>query len=1224
MGYSHLLLAVLLCCTANTHSVYGTVIHIPSQDTLDQSSTNSLAYYLCEGAGNLTSNTTIVLSHTIVHYIPPGSFCLVENIAGLTIYGNSSDNPAVVKCNSTSHHVRGFGFFNVTNLSISNIVVERCGGVIDQNAIKYINISFFYFQPGQRAVFLFNHCFDLMLDRTEIREYKGFAVIGANVMGSSSVTKTVLTSSTLDEYHCTSVGAFIFYVESELLHRPMFHNADTTLTISECNFFNNALVCIGGPIVYTYLISLFSNVSAMALGGVNIAFSQQSYFVHIHVQQSNFSVHDSDQEGVAGSGLLLLYVFRDLMSKVTIDECMFDGQPLEVEFYFRTDSVNLKNMIGYGSNATVCATEIKNSTILRSVIYVDQHHFPGDYTQFTKVSLNNVRLMGCSFVSAKSIYGNLILEMNNIRCLCPSLTAISITSLAKFSISSSLEAQSLFESTLIDVTDTDVYVSGNLSFMNSTLHLDGSSHLVLQEPLSAMFAGKAYNEKYCLAVTTTQFYMNTSPSTPEAICPIQFSSLHIYTPDNLTDIDIHLTFINVSATAYDYAIYTATIDYCQLYGTINATPREIYNATIHVANDPNTFLHISAQPTDINISCKCNSMDQESNCSTSITYNISTVSITTYPGKAFHIGIAVIDENSNPVYGIVKAQLGNVDDYLTLEQQQGTFQFSGETNCSMYNFSIKNPQPTRSVSYSQMSFVVVSIPNFAGDSLIADASNYLSVYMLDCPAGFTNTEGKCDCIPLLANYGAICNIDTGSIKIPMYTDAWIGVVNNLTVGVSKNCPASYCNLGEVDFSRLGSICDGNRTGVVCGQCDNDLSVQFGSTKCSRCSSMWLLSIAVYALAGVLLVILLFVLRLTVDKGTVNGLIFYANILGINARYFLQDSKLQFLLIFISLVNLELGFPVCFYNGMNDIVKTGLQFVFPIYIWSIVIFIIFASRYSTRVSRLTSRSSVQVLATLIHLSYSKLLSTTVDILVYETIETESHNGSINTYTAWYFDGSVQYLTEGHIVLFILALMTLTLFIIPYTIVLTGASFFVRYKAINYFKPVFDAYYGPYKDKWHFWFGSRLWVLAAMLIIYTTLENSEELMLLLQLVLLLLFILVQASIKPFKNALIGWLDLFFMLNYSAVALVTLYSHSQRSEAIVMTIGVLVATALVAFIGIILYHINLACNLQRFCRQDPRVNMQGVGEYEPLEGSGYDHVYNAGYEDARFREPLLGSQS
>ena len=1197
MGYSHLLLAVLLCCTANTHSVYGTVIHVPS---LNQSSTNSLAYYLCEGAGNLTSNTTIVLSHTIVHYIPPGHFCLVENIAGLTIYGNSSDNPAVVKCNSTNHDMRGFGFFNVTNLSISNIVVESCGGVIDQNATKYI--SFFYFQPGQRAVFLFNHCFNLMLDCTEIREYKGFAVVGANVMGSSSVSKTVLTSYSPDGEICTAVGAFIFYVNSELPHINSWHNLTTTLTISECNVLGNS--CPRCPVIYTYSNPPFPDIPTNAAQGVNVAFSQQSYFVYIHIQHSNFS---SDEE--FSSGLLLLHVFKgSVMSKVTIDdECIFDDQSLEIRYYFKTDIVN------YGSGATAYATEIKNSIFLNTFINIaleQQQHSPG---RLTKVSLNDVKMIN-NIVIAQNTHGNLILEMNNIQFISPEgftgYGLMKVTSLADFSISSNLESQSHFKFATIFATDTDVHLSGNLSFTNTGLSLYGTSHLILQEPLSAMFVGKPIGN-YSLVVTTT---ISQFPSVVmKEKCPIQFSTPHIYTPDNITDIDIHLTFINTSATAYDYAVY-ATTTKCILNGITNVTPREVFMATFHTANDPNIFRHISSQPTNLTLSCKCRSTDRETNyCSKSLIG--FALSVTTYPGKTFQIGIAVTDENSNPASGIVTAEF-NKQPHFTLGQEQGTIPFFGKTNCSMHSFTVKSTLPA--TGSGLMIFMLSS--SIAIGPVVVLPPDRVYVHMLDCPAGFMKIEGMCKCIPLLTKYGVVCNIDTG-IMIPNDTDPWIGFMNNM-VEVSRNCPAGYCK-PQVDLSVIGSVCNGNRTGVVCGDCDNGLSVQFGSTKCSKCSSMWLLSTAVYALAGILLVLLLFVLRLTVDKGTVNGLIFYANILGINARFFLQDSKLQFLLIFISLVNLELGFPVCFYNGMNDIVKTGLQFVFPIYIWSIVIFIILASRYSTRVSRLTSRSSVQVLATLIHLSYSKLLSTTVDILVHQTIETESHNGSINTYTAWYFDGNVQYLTEGHIVLFILALMTLTLFIIPYTIVLTGASFFVRYKVINYFKPVFDAYYGPYKDKWRFWFGSRLWVLTAMLIMYTTSENSEELMLLLHLILLSLFILVQASIKPFKNALIGWLDLFFMLNYSAVALVTLYSLCQRSEAIVMT-GVLVATTLVAFIGIVLYHIYLTCNLQRFCQQYPRVNMQGVGEYEPLEGSGYDHVYNAGYEDARFREPLLGSQS
>jgi len=59
---------------------------------------------------------------------------------------------------------------------------------------------------------------------------------------------------------------------------------------------------------------------------------------------------------------------------------------------------------------------------------------------------------------------------------------------------------------------------------------------------------------------------------------------------------------------------------------------------------------------------------------------------------------------------------------------------------------------------------------------------------------------------------------------------------------------------------------------------------------------------------------------------------------------------------------------------------------------------------------------------------------------------------------------------------------------------------------------------------------------------------------------------------------------------------------------------------------HHIYLACKLRRYCPHTPRVNeaMRDVSGYEPLEGSHYDHVYNAGHEDARFREPLLGSQS
>jgi len=233
-------------------------------------------------------------------------------------------------------------------------------------------------------------------------------------------------------------------------------------------------------------------------------------------------------------------------------------------------------MTGYSSNAIVCATEIKNSTFLQNAsMFVDQHHFPGSFN-LIKVSLHDVRMTNPLLI-AQGTQGKMILEINNIHYLCfiPRIDSFQVSSLAKLSISSSLESQSHFEFVAISVIDTDVHLSGSLSFKRSSLILEGTSHLVLQEPLSAMFVDKF--SEFCLSVATILLVSYLSPEA--IICPIQFNTPHIYTADNITDIDIHLTFINTSATAYDYAVHTATIDYCQLYGNISATPREIYNAT---------------------------------------------------------------------------------------------------------------------------------------------------------------------------------------------------------------------------------------------------------------------------------------------------------------------------------------------------------------------------------------------------------------------------------------------------------------------------------------------------------------------------------------------------------------------------------------------------------------------------------------------------------------------
>jgi len=59
---------------------------------------------------------------------------------------------------------------------------------------------------------------------------------------------------------------------------------------------------------------------------------------------------------------------------------------------------------------------------------------------------------------------------------------------------------------------------------------------------------------------------------------------------------------------------------------------------------------------------------------------------------------------------------------------------------------------------------------------------------------------------------------------------------------------------------------------------------------------------VMLIAGVVLVVLLYCLNLTVTKGTINGIIFYANIISINGFVFLvNDNVYKPLKVFISLI-----------------------------------------------------------------------------------------------------------------------------------------------------------------------------------------------------------------------------------------------------------------------------------------------------------------------------------
>ena len=271
----------------------------------------------------------------------------------------------------------------------------------------------------------------------------------------------------------------------------------------------------------------------------------------------------------------------------------------------------------------------------------------------------------------------------------------------------------------------------------------------------------------------------------------------------------------------------------------------------------------------------------------------------------------------------------------------------------------------------------------------------------------------------------------------------------------------------------------------------------GSNRCTNCTNTKLISVSIFiiaATAGVVLVILLIILNLTVSVGSINGLLFYANVVKLNESVFFSQGNIPVVSHFISWVNLDLGIEYCFIEGLDGYVKTWLQFVFPLYVWLLVIVIIVGCRYSGRLSRLTGRNAVPVLATLILMSYTKLSRTITNTLMMNTLVCGEYRWNV-----WNVDGNIDYLSGKHIVLFTVSVLFLVTGLV-YTGLVFSSQWLQCYSGkcckstrdpVVRLKPLIDAYTGPFRDKYRFWTGLCLIVRIVLTVVfsYTTTLQSK---------------------------------------------------------------------------------------------------------------------------------------
>ena len=377
--------------------------------------------------------------------------------------------------------------------------------------------------------------------------------------------------------------------------------------------------------------------------------------------------------------------------------------------------------------------------------------------------------------------------------------------------------------------------------------------------------------------------------------------------------------------------------------------------------------------------------------------------------------------------------------------------------------------------------------------------------------------------------------------------------------VSPHCPTDYC-LPHSSYLNLlfpNSQCQFSRSGVLCGQCQDGLSAVFGSSWCKQCSNVYLLIIIPIALAGIVLVTMLFAFNITIVSGTINTFIFYVNILNINISMLFPGCKPQMACTAISLFNLDLGITTCFFNGMDDYGKAWLQLAFPKYLIMIAVFLVIASRYSTRVQRLTAQRALPILATLFLLSYTKVLQTVCKVLFY--YDKITHLPTKRTEYVWSIDTTVS--GVKFTVIFFVCLL-LFFILIPFNLVLLCTRKLSYFKIIAMFKPLLDAYLSPYKDNRFYWTGVLLLVRTIILAFSGLLKNAGFLS---DVFLLCTLLSVQGILWPFKSKLNNIQESFLLLNLLIAHVSPLY----KDEMVGLKIAQLVAVIGLLYLIVAITH-------------------------------------------------------
>ena len=1111
----------------NNADIYGGVVFTFNDSSFNISNSNFTSNSNSTSNSNFTSNSATVYGGVILAF-GDSSF----TISNSNFTSNSATFGGVIVV--FNFYTSGVASFNITNSNFTSNSATLYGGVIitsGNSSFNIINSNFTSNSATQIGGVMAAMSGDSSFTISSSSFNTNSATYGG-VIATSSDTSFTISSSSFNTNSATYFGGVIY-------------GFNGTLSIDNSNFssktVNNTL---GGGIIFINQVStnianttFDNNVGSIYTFNSNLTFSGNSIFKNSTEPFIAVNESTNQEGGVITSFQSTIYFARGSSSHFSNSRARDGGAILAIE----------STIIMYGE-----------TTIANSNITTIANSSGGG------ISLKQSRLEirgKCNLVNNSAMRGG----------------GIHATS-----------------STIV------VYQPGSLQLISNNAEFGGGMYLEVNSKLYILKTEPEYSydvRLYILIFTSNHanyggaVYVaddtNSGTCSPDNECFIQTLALHQLKCVHLDTLNI--LFSENTATEQGHNLFGGLLDRCipSPFAEVYSKRQIHYSGITYLQNitenqnnsiTENAQIHsISSRPVRV---CFCN-IEHKPNCS----YQLPT--ITVKKGETFNVSVVAVDQVNNTVEANIITSISSSDGGFG----EGQHTHSLGRNCTDLTYNVFSPHDNETI-------------NLYADGPCGSAAlstSHVTIFFKECtcPVGFeplsnskSSTRCECVCDSNLYPYITDCNHAT-SVVFRVDTNSWITYINNTDSPDYVKypyCPYDYCKpLIEnvsINFNLPNGAdaqCAYNRTGILCGSCIQNFSLSLGSSRCLPCHSHWpavcVVILLAAILAGILLVTTLLVLNMTVSVGLINVFIFYANIVSAGSAVFFPSSEPSFPSVFVAWLNLEVGIDVCFIDGLDAYIKTWLQLAFPVYIISLVVIVIMISEYSLKFAGLIGRKDpVSTLATLILLSYAKLLSVTITALSFAKLDYPDGKQEI----VWLPDGNVKYFQGKHIPIVLVALLII-LIGLPYTILLFLWQWIVCAPKWKIFKwtrntklnAFIATYHVPHNSKYRYWTGLLLLVRVILYVTASvTVSANPQTFPLISIILIggLLLFKGVFGLRVYKNSLVDVVDTVLYFNLLALSGFTLYefkSDLTKQKAVAYTSTII---TFILFIGSICYYIKL----------------------------------------------------